>query len=140
MFTVGGVVSPGQMLMEIVPEGKMLIIQAQVQPADADDVFIGQKAQVRFVSVSDRTLPLLSGKVRAMSADSFTDEKTGQSFFRAEVEVGPEEMRRVGEVLGEGQLRPGLPVEVVMNVRKRTALQYLLEPLTGHFWRALREQ
>ena len=140
VFTVGGVVSPGQMLMEIVPEGKLLIIQAQVQPADADDVFVGQKAQVRFLSVSDRTLPLLSGEVRTMSADSFTDENTGRSYFRAEVEVGPAELRRVSDVLGEGQLRPGLPVEVVMNVRKRTALQYLLEPLTGHFWRALREQ
>ena len=140
VFTVGGVVSPGQMLMEVVPEGKMLIIQAQVEPADADDVFVGQKAQVRFLSVSDRTLPLLSGQVRTMSADSFTDDKTGRSFFRAEVEVGPAELRRVSDVLGDGQLRPGLPVEVVMNVRKRTALQYLLEPLTGHFWRALREQ
>jgi HlyD family secretion protein len=140
VFTVGGVVSPGQTLMEIVPANRALIIQAQVDPADADDVFQGQKAQVRFLSVNDRTLPLLEGKVRTMSADSFTDEKTGRTFFRAEVEVEPKELNKVRDVLGQGQLRPGLPVELVMAVRKRTALQYLLEPLTGNFWRSLREQ
>lgn len=140
VFTVGGVVAPGQTLMEVVPANKNLVIQAQVAPNDADDVFQGQEAQVRFASVSDRTLPLLTGRVRTISADSFTDENSGRSFFRAEVEVPPKEMAKVQRVLGQGSLRPGLPVEVVMAVRKRTALQYLIEPLTAHFWRALREQ
>jgi HlyD family secretion protein len=140
VFTVGGVVSPGQTLMEIVPDNRALVIQAQVLPPDADDVFIGQKAQVRFLSVQDKSLPLLSGTVRTMSADSFTEESSGRSYFRAEVEVVPEELEKVRGVLGQGQLRPGLPVELVMSVRKRTALQYLLEPLTSNFWRSLREQ
>jgi HlyD family secretion protein len=140
VFTVGGVVAPGQMLMEIVPEDRMLILQAQVEPADADDVYQGQEAQVRFASVNDRTLPLLGGRVRTISADSFTDEKSGRSFFRAEIEVEPSELRKVRSVLGQGRLRPGLPVEAVLAVRKRTALQYLLEPLTSNFWRSLREQ
>lgn len=140
IFTVGGVVSPGQTLMEVVPGNRMLVVQAQVQPGDADDVYQGQKAQVRFLSVNDRTLPLLEGRVRTISADSFTEESTGRTYFRAEVEVAPSELDKVRDVLGRGQLRPGLPVEVVMAVRKRTALQYILEPLTGNFWRSLREQ
>jgi len=140
VFTIGGVVAPGQTLMEIVPDRRTLVIQAQVAPNDADDVYQGQEAQVRFVSVHDRTLPLLTGKVRTISADSFTDEKTGRSFFRAEVEVSPEQLRKVGGTLGHGQLRPGLPVEVLLNVRKRTALQYILEPLTRNLWGSLREQ
>ena len=140
VFTIGGVVAPGQTLMEIVPDRRMLVIQAQVAPNDADDVYVGQEAQVRFVSVHDRNLPLLTGKVRTISADSFTDEKTGRSFFRAEIEVTPEQLRRVGGTLGHGQLRPGLPVEVLLNVRKRTALQYILEPLTRNLWGSLREQ
>jgi HlyD family type I secretion membrane fusion protein len=140
VFTIGGVVAPGQTLMEIVPDRRMLVIQAQVAPKDADDVYVGQEAQVRFVSVHDRNLPLLTGKVRTISADSFTDEKTGRSFFRAELEVTPEQLRRVGGTLGHGQLRPGLPVEVLLNVRKRTALQYILEPLTRNLWGSLREQ
>jgi HlyD family type I secretion membrane fusion protein len=140
VFTVGGVVSPGQTLMEVVPANKHLVIQAQVDPRGADDVYQGQEAQVRFTSVDDRTLPLLSGRVRTISADSFTDEKTGLSYFRAEVEVSPAELQKVSGALGRGKLRPGLPVEVVLSVRKRTALQYLLDPLNAHFWRSFREQ
>jgi HlyD family secretion protein len=140
VFTVGGVVAPGQTLMEIVPDNRSLVIQARVDPPDADDVYQGQKTQVRFVSVSDNSLPLLPGKVRTISADSFTDESSGRSYFRAEIEVAPQELAKVSGVIGHGQLRPGLPVEVVLAVRKRTALQYLLEPLTSNFWRSLREQ
>ena len=136
VFTVGGVVRPGDTLMDVVPDGKELVVRAQINPGDADDVFIGQGAQVRFVSVHNRSLPLFSGKVRTMSADSFTDEKTGRSFFRAEIVVPETELNRIRSVLGQGELRPGLPVETVMTVRKRTALQYMLEPLTGALWRS----
>lgn len=140
VFTVGGVVAPGSTLMEIVPNNRNLVIQAQVSPADADDVYPGQKTQIRFLSVNNSTLPLLSGKVRTISADSFTDEKSGQSYFRAEVEVPQSELNKVRGAIGQGSVRPGLPVDVVLNVRPRTALQYLLEPLTRNFWRSLREQ
>jgi HlyD family type I secretion membrane fusion protein len=140
VFTVGGVVAPGSTLMEIVPNNRNLVIQAQVSPADADDVFPGQKAQIRFLSVNNSSLPLLSGTVRTISADSFTDEKSGQSYFRAEVEVPQSELDQVRGAIGQGAVRPGLPVDVVLNVRPRTALQYLLEPLTRNFWRSLREQ
>jgi membrane fusion protein, type I secretion system len=136
VFTVGGVVAPGEKLMDIVPDGHGLVIQAQLRPTDADNVFVGQKAQVRFVSVHNRSLPLFTGRVRTVSADSLTDEKTGRTFFRAEVTVPESEMKEVQSVLGNGELRPGLPVETVLTVRKRTALQYLLEPLTSALWRS----
>ena len=136
IFTVGGVVAPGQKLMDIVPDGHELIIQAQLRPTDADDVYIGQKAQVRFVSVHNRSLPLFTGNVRTVSADSLTDEKSGRSFFRAEIAVPESELKEVQSVLGNGELRPGLPVETVLTVRKRTALQYLVEPLTSALWRS----
>jgi HlyD family secretion protein len=136
VFTVGGVVQPGQTLMDVVPDGKELVVRVSVNPGDADDIFIGQPAQVRFVSVHNRSLPLFTGKVRTMSADSFTDEKTGRSFFKADIVVPERELNRVRSVLGNGELRPGLPVEAVLTVRKRTALQYMLEPLTGALWRS----
>ena len=140
VFTVGGVVAPGNTLMDIVPDNRRLIIQAQVSPADADDVYAGQEAQVRFESVRDRSLPLMEGRVPTISADRFTDEKSGRSYFRAEIEVKPEELQKIRSVLGRGQLRPGLPVDAMLTVRKRTALQYLLEPLTGTFRHALHEE
>jgi HlyD family secretion protein len=136
VFTIGGVVAPGQKLMDIVPDGRELIVQTQLAPTDADDAFPGQKAQIRFLSVHNRSLPLFTGTVRTVSADSFTDEKTGKSYFRAEIVVPEAELNRVRSVLGQGELRPGLPVEAVLKVRKRTALQYLLEPLTGALWRS----
>ena len=136
VFTVGGVVAPGQKLMDIVPDGRELIIQVQLAPTDADDAFPGQKAQIRFLSIHNRSMPLFTGTVRTVSADSFTDEKTGKSYFRAEILVPEAELNRVRSVLGQGELRPGLPVEAVLKVRSRTALQYLLEPLTGALWRS----
>jgi HlyD family secretion protein len=140
IFTVGGVVAPGATLMNIIPDNPQLIIEAQVSPADADDVYAGQDAQVRFESVRDRSLPLIQGRVRMISADRFTDEKTGRAYFRAEIEVKPEELSKIQSVLGRGQLRPGLPVDAMLSVRKRTALQYLLDPLTGTFRHALHEE
>jgi HlyD family secretion protein len=136
VFTVGGVVVPGQKLMDIVPDGRELVIQTQLSPSDADDAYAGQRAQVRFASVHNRSLPLFTGTVRTMSADSFTDEKTGRAYFRAEIVVPESELSRVRSVLGRGELRPGLPVEAVLAVRKRTALQYLVEPLSGALWRS----
>lgn len=136
VFTVGGVVAAGQKLMDIVPDGRELVIQAQLNPTDADDAYPGQQAQIRFLSVHNRELPLFSGTVRTVSADSFTDEKTGRTFFRAEIVVPEAELNRVRSALGQGELRPGLPVEAVMKVRSRTALQYMLEPLTGALWRS----
>ncbi len=136
VFTIGGVVAAGQKLMDIVPDGKELIIQTQLAPTDADDAYPGQVAQVRFLSVHNNQLPLIKGTVRTVSADSFTDEKSGHTYFRAEIVVPEAELNRVRSVLGQGELRPGLPVETVMKVRSRTALQYLLEPLTGALWRS----
>jgi HlyD family secretion protein len=140
VFTVGGVVPPGQTLMDVVPNNKTLVIQAQVSPQDADDVYPGQVAQVRFESVRDRNLPLIPGTVRTISADRFTDEKTGHAYFRAEIEVQPDDLRRVQGLLGRGQLRPGLPVDAMLSVRKRSALQYMLDPLTSSFRHALHEE
>ena len=140
VFTVGGVVPPGQTLMDIVPDHKTLVIQAQVSPQDADDVYPGQVAQLRFESVRDRSLPLIPGTVKTISADRFTDEKTGHAYFRAEIEVQPADLKRIQGLLGRGQLRPGLPVDAMLSVRKRSALEYILDPLTGSFRHALHEE
>ena len=140
VFTVGGVVSPGQMLMEVVPEEAALIISAEVSPTDADDLRVGQETEVRFAAFRERDLPILHGTVTDISADSFTEEQTGRSFFRITVEVPPSELAKIVQVRGEDTgLIPGLPVEVVVPLRKRTALQYFFEPLTQSLWRSFRE-
>lgn len=140
IFTVGGVAAAGQTLMEIVPENRALVVQANVDPADADDVYRGQEAKLRFESVRGPNLPVITGHVRTISADRFTDETTGRPYFQAEIQVQPSELQKIQELLGRGELRPGLPVETMLSVRKRTALQYILEPLTSSFRNALHEQ
>jgi HlyD family type I secretion membrane fusion protein len=140
VFTVGGVVAPGQTLMEIVPQDRRLVIQAKVSPNDADDLHPGQRTQIRFTSLHERDLPLLDGTLTELSADSFTDDKTGAQYFRAEVAAPPEELDKIRQVRGaQTGLQAGLPVEVLIPLRKRSALAYLLEPLTQTFWRMGRE-
>lgn len=140
VFTVGGVIAPGQTLMEIVPQDRELLIQAQVSPADADDLRPGQETQVRFSSLHERNLPILKGVLTKLSADSFTDEKTQARYFRAEVEVPAQEMAKITAIRGaQAGIQPGLPVEVIVPLRRRTALDYMVEPLLQTFWRAGRE-
>jgi HlyD family secretion protein len=139
-FTIGGVAAPGSTLMEIVPQDRALVIQANVSPADADDLRIGQTTQIRFTSLHERDLPILKGKLTKLSADSFLDEASGQRYFRAEVSVPPAEMDRIRKARGPRTgLQAGLPVEVLVPLRKRSALDYLVEPLLQTFWRSGRE-
>lgn len=139
VHTVGGVVGPGELLMEVMPQNRALVIVAQAAPNDADDIRIGMETQVRFSAIQDRTLPVLHGRVTEISADSMEDERTGQRYMRMEVVVPPAELAVLRSVREDG-LVAGLPAEVLVPLRKRTALTYLLEPLTGSLWRAGREQ
>jgi type I secretion membrane fusion protein, HlyD family len=139
VFTPGGVIEPGQKLMDIVPERAPLTIEARLATSDGDDVRRGQDAFVRFESLHERALPALKGQVTRVSADAFTDEKTGASFYTAEVTVPLSELKKIEEIRGGDVLRAGLPVVVEIPVRKRTALQYAFEPLTSSLSRAFHE-
>jgi len=141
VHTVGGVVRPGERLMDIVPEGQDLIVEARVAPESADNLQVGQRTEVRVNAFGGRNLPIVFGEVRQVSADRFTDDRTGQGYFLAQVAVPPEELRRLTAAAGdEHRLRAGLSAQVVIPTRKRTALQYLIEPLNQTLWRSLREE
>lgn len=141
VHTVGGVVAPGARLMDIVPEGQDLIVEAQVPPESGDDLRPGQRTEVRITAFGGRAMPLVYGEVRQVSADRFTDERTGQAYFQIHVAVPPAELERIAAAAGDARrLRAGLPAQVIVPVRKRTALQYLLEPLNQALWRSMREE
>lgn len=140
VFTSGGVVAPGQKLLDIVPERAPLVVQAQISPEDADDLSVGQRALVKFSGLHERTLPDLEGKLTRLSADSFTDEKTGRTYFTAEIIVPHDQIRLIQQVRGRDfELRAGMPAQILVPLRKRTALDYALEPLIGSFWASFRE-
>ncbi|HEX4182760.1 MAG TPA: HlyD family type I secretion periplasmic adaptor subunit [Caulobacteraceae bacterium] len=141
IFTVGGVVAPGQKLMDIVPEGEPLVIDARIQPNDAEDLKVGQTLEIRIPAFHDRRMPTLNGTISRISADSLVDEKSGASFFIAEITVPRSQLRLIHDVRGaEAGLKPGLPVEVVVPLRHRTALSYLIDPLRGMLWKSFRER
>ncbi|RJF90860.1 HlyD family type I secretion periplasmic adaptor subunit [Sphingomonas cavernae] len=141
VFTVGGVVAAGQVLMEVVPHDRELVIEAKASPNDADDIQIGLETQLRFPAIQERNLPILYGKVAKVSADSFSDDRTGAEFFKVEIRVPVAELQRINALRpGGNAFRPGLPAEILIPLRKRSALAYLLEPLTQPLWLAGREQ
>ncbi|MFN4296852.1 MAG: HlyD family type I secretion periplasmic adaptor subunit [Brevundimonas sp.] len=138
VFTPGGVVQPGQVLMEIVPDDASQVLVAQVDPADIDNVRVGLQTEVRFPGLREEIPPIVRGEVTSVSADSFTNEQNGHSYFRVEVVVPPQELEALGSA-ARG-IRPGMPVEVVILLRRRTALSYLVEPLTRNLWRSGSQQ
>ena len=138
VFTPGAVIAPGQKLMDIVPARAGLVIEGRLSPNDAEGVHVGQTAEVRLSAVHDRTLPILRGALTKVSADTFTDDKTGARYFMIEATIPPKELARLDG--RDIQLKPGLPAEVMVPLRKRTTLQYLLEPLTQSLWMGLHER
>ena len=138
IFTQGGVIQPGQTLMEIVPRDASQVIVAQILPTDVDNLRIGQRTEVRFPGLRERNPPTVYGEVRRISADSFTVESTGATYFRVEIVVPATELTKLGR--SAAVLRPGAPVEVIILLRKRTALAYLTEPLVNNLWRSGSEQ
>ena len=139
IFTVGGVVSAGETLMEIVPQDRALVIDGKASPTDADDLAPGMKTQIRFTALQERNLPILVGQISKISADSFEDERSGLRYFKIELVVPPSELAKLRRVRKDGGLRAGLPVDIMIPLRKRTALSYLIEPLTQTLWMAGRE-
>jgi len=135
-FTPGGVVKPGDPILDIVPQNDALIIDAQIRPLDIAAVHPGLKAEVRLTAFKQRRMPIVNGTVTYVSADSLADARTGQAYYAAHVEIDPKELARLRDV----KLYPGMPAEVFVITGERTFLQYLADPLRESFARAFREQ
>lgn len=141
VFTVGGVIQAGQPILDIVPDAAPLIVRANFAPGDTDGVVAGRPAEVKFLSLHDRGLPILTGTVHSISADSLRDEASGRSYFSAEIAVPHDQIARIAAVRGgDTGIRAGVPVAVMVPLRRRTALQYLLDPLTEAFSRSFHER
>lgn len=134
--TLGGVIKPGDVIMDIVPVHDRMVIEAQVNPLDIDVVKPGLKAKVDFLPyVKQRNTPIMNGQVTIVSADVFTDEKTGQSYYKVYVEVPPSEIEKAANL----KLYPGMPVQVMIVNDTRTPFEYFVTPITRSFKRAFHE-
>jgi HlyD family type I secretion membrane fusion protein len=134
VFTIGGVIKPGETLLEVVPDQDALIVQAHISPRDIDRMSQGMRAEVRFTSFKASTLPIVLGRVESVSQDSMTDEANKQSYFLAQVVVDkiPEELRN--------RLVAGMPAELIFPTGERTVLNYLVRPLEDRMNSAFRER
>lgn len=136
VHTIGGVVKPGDTLMSLVPKDDKLIVEARVNPVDIDVVHAGLKAQVRLTAFKTRYLRPVEGDVVNVSADRFDDQRTGEGFFTARIEIPQSELADLGNL----QLTPGMPAETLIVTGRRTMLSYLVRPIRESFGRAFREQ
>ncbi len=138
VHNTGAVIRPGDPLMEIVPENELLIVEAYVSPADIDQVHAGMEADIRFSAFNSRTTNIVVGKVISISADAFSDQRTGQSHYLAKVQVLEDGKKYLQE--NNLVLQPGMPAEVHILTGKRTFLSYLAKPFTDRLNRTFKEE
>src|SRR5262249_26227379 len=125
VHTVGGVITPGEQIMLIVPDADALAVEVKIAPRDIDQVYVGQTAAMRFSAFNQKTTPEIEGEISVVSADITQDKRTGASYYTARAGLKPEEIAK----LGSAKLVPGMPVDVFIRTPGRTALSYLIKPL-----------
>jgi HlyD family secretion protein len=136
VHTVGGVISPGEQIMLIVPDADALAVEVKIAPRDIDQVYASQVASMRFAAFNQKTTPAIKGEVSMVSADLTPDQRTGTSYYTVRVLPKSDELAR----LGAAKLVPGMPVDVFIQTPGRTALSYLIKPLRDQADKAFKER
>ena len=135
IFSSGSVIGPREVLLEIVPADKRLIIEARIRPEDINYVRAGSEADIRLTAYRQRTTPLVVGSVNYVSGDRLTDPQTGAGYYVVHVDVPQEALAAAGNL----KMQAGMPAEVFIRTDSRTAFDYLLAPVTAYFRRGMRE-
>jgi HlyD family type I secretion membrane fusion protein len=136
MFSVGGVIARGEKIFDVVPEQDSLIIEAQINVDDISDLHPDMRADVHLTAYKARITPVVRGKLTQVSADRLTESRTGTSYYTAFVQVDQSEFAELPNV----RLYPGMPATVMFPTIERTALDYMVGPLTQSFNRAFRQK
>ncbi len=136
VFTAGGVVRPGDPLLDIVPERDRLIAEVHVQPNDIDVVQNGLQAEVRLPAFKQRLVPYLHGQVIFVASDITEDERRGMAYYRVQIEIDQAQLRSLDGV----NLRAGMAVEAMIQTGSRSFGRYMIQPLIDSFHRSFREQ
>lgn len=135
IHTVGGVVTPAETLMEIVPQDSRLTVEARIAPQDIDQVAIGQTSKLRLTAFNRNTTPELVGTVIRVSADLETNQTTGMSFYRIAIAIPGDELSKLKGLV----LLPGMPVETFVRTGDRRVITYLSKPIRDHLQRVFRQ-
>lgn len=135
VHSAGGVIAPGQELMDIVPENSPMIAEVHIPVDKIADVYLGQEAQAQ-LDAFDRTTPLIAAKVVHIAADR-QEEQTGMGevpFYLSYIQLFPESINNP-----DIYISPGMPITAFITTKKKTILYYILEPLIKSWDMALRE-
>lgn len=136
VHTLGGVVQPGEVVMQIVPRNSPLTVEANIQPSDIDQVHLGGKATLRLTAFNRRVTPELIGTLTTIAADVVRDDRTGQSSYPIKILVPDSEFAK----LAGAEILPGMNAEVYVETMQRSVLSYLLKPALDQFAKVFREK
>ena len=133
--TIGGVVKPGDTIAQIVPAEANLVVDAQVNTVNRDQIWTGMLARVRFTAFNQRTTPEVTGRIIHISSDQSGGEEGETPFYSVRIKLPPSEIQRLGNV----EIKPGMPAEVLMTGQARTVISYLTKPIADQVHRAFRD-
>ena len=133
--TVGGVIRPADVIMEIVPDRDVLLVEGSISPADVDQVRPKQRARIRFTSMNSTATPEIPGVVDFVAAERTVDQATRQNYFAIRVSIDAKALKENPII----QLQPGMPAEIFVETGDRTMLSYVTKPLRDQFARAFRD-
>ncbi|MCY1128429.1 HlyD family type I secretion periplasmic adaptor subunit [Frigidibacter sp. RF13] len=136
IVTVGGVVPPGAVIAQIIPDADVRTFELHVAPTAVDQVYPGQAARLRFSAFNHRTTPEIYGEVALISPTTVTDQATQATYYKVQVTVAPAEISKLGSL----QLIPGMPIEAFLGTDERSVASYLLRPVLDQMQHAFREE
>ncbi|WNJ88710.1 HlyD family type I secretion periplasmic adaptor subunit [Bosea sp. 685] len=136
VHTVGGVITPAEPAMLIVPAEDALQVEARINPPDIDQIALGQHAQVKLHAFNQRTTPELAGTVSRISADTSRDQQTGATFYTIRVAVSPQELARIAP----NHISAGMQADIFVRTEDRTPLEFIVKPLKDQIAKAFRER
>ena len=125
VFSTGGVIAPGEKILDIVPEHENLIVEARIGVEDIGDITPGSRAEIRLLAYKQRTTPSLLGEVIQVSADRLVDNRSGNPYYLAQIKISEGQLSNVPGI----KLYPGMPASIMIPTAERTAFDYLVGPL-----------
>ncbi|WP_455309964.1 HlyD family type I secretion periplasmic adaptor subunit [Caballeronia sp. KNU42] len=140
LHTIGAALGPREPVLDLVPAGTPLVVEAKIKPDNIREIVLGGKADVRLTAYNPRTSPVLEGTVAYLSADALADKEARQQFYLARIEISPDAIARANKIAREPiVLGPGLRAEVFINTLSRSAFDYLFEPVWDGIQKSMRD-
>ena len=135
IFTKGGVVSPGQKLMEVIPSNEAMIVEGQLPVHLVDKVHVDLPVEMMFTAFNTNRTPHIPGVLISVGADRIVDEKTGNPYYKIQAITTPQGAK----LLKDLKVRPGMPVELFVKTGEQSMMTYLMKPVFDRAHSAMRE-